>query len=218
MRVLTEPKNALVKQYQKLFEMEDAELEFTDDALTAIAAKAPTKDTGARGLRSIVEEVMLDIMFELPDQPKGSKYVIDEDVVHGRKQLFPVHGEQTLKSAVTVGQVSYNLPRQSLEWIGPQPGPELRLRSRAVFAFADVSRTIYSRDSSVTFALPLSSRIYIDGRVIPDLTMSLAAFALILIARVSPPPLPPKPPSTATSASPTRRMPGAWPARSRPTA
>ena len=67
-RVLTEPKNALVKQYQALFAMENAELGFTEAALRAIAERAMEKDTGARALRSIIEEVMLDIMFELPDQ------------------------------------------------------------------------------------------------------------------------------------------------------
>ena len=62
--------NALVKQYQKFFEMEGAELEFTPEALVEIAKKAKAKDTGARGLRSIVEEIMLDIMFELPDRAR----------------------------------------------------------------------------------------------------------------------------------------------------
>jgi ATP-dependent Clp protease ATP-binding subunit ClpX len=90
MRVLTEPKNALLKQYQTLFEMEECQLEFSDSALSAVAAKALDRGTGARGLRSIVEHVMTDIMFELPDQPKGSKYIIDEDIVHGRKPLFAV--------------------------------------------------------------------------------------------------------------------------------
>ncbi len=98
-RVLTEPKNALLKQYQTLFEMEDCHLEFSDSALSAIAGKALEKKTGARGLRSIVEGAMTDIMFELPDQPKGSKYVIDEDVVLKRKPLFPVVTEPVLKSA-----------------------------------------------------------------------------------------------------------------------
>jgi ATP-dependent Clp protease ATP-binding subunit ClpX len=97
-RVLTEPKNALLRQYQTLFEMEDCQLEFSDSALQAIAAKALDKGTGARGLRSIVEHTMTDIMFELPDQPKGSKYVIDEDIVHGRKPLFPIQ-EPMQKSA-----------------------------------------------------------------------------------------------------------------------
>src|SRR4051794_28559870 len=97
-RVLTEPKNALLKQYQTLFEMEDCQLEFSDSALHAIATKAIKKGTGARGLRSIVEHVMVDIMYELPDQPKGSKFVIDQDIVHGRKPLFTIQ-EPMQKSA-----------------------------------------------------------------------------------------------------------------------
>jgi len=97
-KVLTEPKNALLKQYQTLFEMEDCHLEFSESALQAIASKALNKGTGARGLRSIVEHVMVDIMFELPDQPKGTKYIIDQDVVLGRKQMFPVQ-EPMQKSA-----------------------------------------------------------------------------------------------------------------------
>ena len=88
-KVLTEPKNALIKQYKSLFEMEDSEVAFTDDALQAIAGKAREKGTGARGLRSIVEEVMLDIMYELPDQPKNSQFVIDEKVIGG-SSLFDV--------------------------------------------------------------------------------------------------------------------------------
>ena len=87
-RVLTEPKNALVKQYQTLFSMENAELHFTDDALKLIARKAHEKDVGARGLRAIIEEVMLDILYELPDQPPASKFVVTEDVVAGRQPLF----------------------------------------------------------------------------------------------------------------------------------
>jgi ATP-dependent Clp protease ATP-binding subunit ClpX len=97
-RVLTEPKNALLKQYQTLFEMEDCQLEFSESALHAIAGKALKKGTGARGLRSIVEHVMVDIMYELPDQPKGSKFVIDQDIVLGRRPLFPMQ-EPMQKSA-----------------------------------------------------------------------------------------------------------------------
>jgi len=89
-KVLTEPKNALIKQYQSLFEMENSELQFTDDALSAIAQRAMAKATGARGLRSIIEEVMLNIMYELPDQPKGTNYVVNEDVVEGREDLFAI--------------------------------------------------------------------------------------------------------------------------------
>jgi ATP-dependent Clp protease ATP-binding subunit ClpX len=89
-RVLCEPKNALVKQYRELFALEDAELEFTDEALRAVAERAQEKETGARGLRSIVEDVMLDILFDLPDQPPGSRYLINEEVVTGRQQLVPL--------------------------------------------------------------------------------------------------------------------------------
>ena len=87
-RVLTEPKNALTKQYERLFAMEEADLHFTPEALQAIAKKAQARETGARGLRSIIENVMLDIMFDLPDQPRGSRYVISEEVVAGQKPLF----------------------------------------------------------------------------------------------------------------------------------
>jgi ATP-dependent Clp protease ATP-binding subunit ClpX len=87
-RVLTEPKNALTKQYERLFSMEEANLTFTDEALKAIAKKARERETGARGLRSIIEQTMLDIMFDLPEQPRGSRYVITDDVVHGKKPLF----------------------------------------------------------------------------------------------------------------------------------
>lgn len=79
--VLTEPKNALVRQFQSLFEMEDCDLQFTEKALHKIAGQAMAKETGARGLRSILEQVMLDIMYDLPDKPKGSKIVIDEETV-----------------------------------------------------------------------------------------------------------------------------------------
>lgn len=88
MHVLTEPKNALVKQYRKLFEMEGAELEFTDAALLEIARIARSKDTGARGLRSVVESVMFEIMFELPERERGGRYVITPEVVRGEVKLF----------------------------------------------------------------------------------------------------------------------------------
>ena len=89
-RVLSEPKNALVKQYRELFAMENSELEFTERALRAVADRAQEKETGARGLRSIIEDVMLDILFELPDQPAGSKYRITDEVVFGHQRLFPL--------------------------------------------------------------------------------------------------------------------------------
>jgi ATP-dependent Clp protease ATP-binding subunit ClpX len=87
-RILTEPRNALVRQYQKLFEMEGAELEFHPQALHEIAKKAKERDTGARGLRSIVEEIMTDVMFELPEIEQKGKYTVTEDVVRGKAKMF----------------------------------------------------------------------------------------------------------------------------------
>ena len=88
-RVLTEPKNALVKQYQKLFSIEGSDLQFTEGALAAIAKRSKEKDTGARGLRSIIEDIMLDIMYDLPEH-QGARYVIDENIVLGRTRAFPI--------------------------------------------------------------------------------------------------------------------------------
>jgi ATP-dependent Clp protease ATP-binding subunit ClpX len=85
--ILTKPKNALVKQYQKFFEMENAELYFSDDALTALARKALKRDTGARALRAIAEELMVDLMYQLPEEPKPSKYLITRDIVEGKADL-----------------------------------------------------------------------------------------------------------------------------------
>ncbi|MGV3483872.1 MAG: ATP-dependent Clp protease ATP-binding subunit ClpX [Planctomycetaceae bacterium] len=95
-RVMTEPKNALVKQYQALFQMENCDLNFTPEALKTVAAKALDKGVGARGLRGILEEVMLDIMYELPDQAEGTSYTIDEAIVSGKRPLFQM---PTTKSA-----------------------------------------------------------------------------------------------------------------------
>ncbi len=86
--ILTKPKNALIKQYQKFFEMEDAELEFTDDGLHALAQKALKRDTGARALRSIAEQLMVDLMYLLPEEPKGAKYIISRDIVDGKADLL----------------------------------------------------------------------------------------------------------------------------------
>ena len=97
-RCLTEPKSALVRQYQTLFEMENCELSFTTESLVAIARRAMERGTGARGLRSIVEDVMLDVMFELPDQPEGSAFAVTEDVVEGRDKFFKLPEAKT-KSA-----------------------------------------------------------------------------------------------------------------------
>jgi len=80
-KILVEPRNALVKQYQKFFELENVELEFTDDALQAIAAQAILRATGARGLRAILEEVLLNVMYDLPSREDVERCVIDADVV-----------------------------------------------------------------------------------------------------------------------------------------
>ncbi|MEW6355215.1 MAG: ATP-dependent Clp protease ATP-binding subunit ClpX [Planctomycetota bacterium] len=87
-RILTEPRNALVKQYKKLFAMENAELEFTGDALVEISRRAMERDTGARALRAIVEDIMLDIMYALPSMPQGGRYVLTPEVVRGEQPLF----------------------------------------------------------------------------------------------------------------------------------
>lgn len=89
-QVLTEPKNALVKQFKALFGMEDCELHFTEAALQGIAKKALDKSVGARGLRGIVESVMLDVMFDLPEQPKGTVFTIDVDQSDGSLKSFKV--------------------------------------------------------------------------------------------------------------------------------
>ncbi len=101
-RILTEPRNALTRQYQKLFEMEGAGLEFTPEALREIAKKAKERDTGARGLRSIVEELMTDIMFELPDIEQKTTYTVTDAVVRGEALLFekkPPQPDKIQKSA-----------------------------------------------------------------------------------------------------------------------
>ncbi len=84
-RILVEPKNALVKQYKKLFEIDNVELEFSDEAIGAIVDKAIERKTGARGLRSIIEEIMTDIMFEIPSNPNIEKCIITEETVINKK-------------------------------------------------------------------------------------------------------------------------------------
>jgi ATP-dependent Clp protease ATP-binding subunit ClpX len=85
--ILTKPKKALIRQYQKFFEMENAELVFTDDALQALAREALKHDTGARALRSTSEELMIDLMYQLPEETKPAKYVITKDIVEGKTPL-----------------------------------------------------------------------------------------------------------------------------------
>jgi ATP-dependent Clp protease ATP-binding subunit ClpX len=89
-RILREPKNSLVRQYQTMFELEDVELQFTDDALTAVACEAEKRNVGARGLRIILEELMLDLMYTIPSQQDISECLITEDVVLNRAQPTPL--------------------------------------------------------------------------------------------------------------------------------
>ena len=101
MQILTEPKNALTKQYAKLFEMEGVDLEFRADALKSVAKRALERKTGARGLRSILEGVLLDTMYEIPSQSEVSKVVIDESVIEGKSKPLYIYenSEPTAKAA-----------------------------------------------------------------------------------------------------------------------
>ncbi len=94
MRVLIEPKNALTKQYKKLFGMDGVELTFTETALTAIARQAIKRKTGARGLRAILEQAMLDIMYEIPSQPNIREVVVSEEVIERREKPLVVYQEE----------------------------------------------------------------------------------------------------------------------------
>ncbi len=90
-KILTEPKNAITKQFKKLFDMEGVELEFRPDALSAIAKKALKRKTGARGLRTIVESVLLDTMYDLPSQENVSKVVVDESVIENKSEPYLIY-------------------------------------------------------------------------------------------------------------------------------
>ena len=100
--ILTEPKNALVKQYQRLFDIEDTELTFTPDALTAIAKRAIERKTGARGLRSIMEDILLDTMFELPGMDEVTEVVVNEEAVTTAAGPLMIYGD-TKKEPATAG-------------------------------------------------------------------------------------------------------------------
>ena len=97
-RILTEPKNAIVKQYQELFAMDGVSLEVTEEALDKIASKADERKIGARGLRSIIENFMKDIMFKVPDMPDVKKVVITPGVVDGIEEAV-VYGSKNKKIA-----------------------------------------------------------------------------------------------------------------------
>ncbi|NND41784.1 MAG: ATP-dependent Clp protease ATP-binding subunit ClpX, partial [Silicimonas sp.] len=97
--ILTEPKNALVKQYQRLFELEDTQLTFTEDALGAIAKKAILRKTGARGLRSIMEGILLDTMFDLPGLDSVEEVVVNEESVNSDAKPLMIHAESKKEEA-----------------------------------------------------------------------------------------------------------------------
>ena len=98
-RVLTEPKNALIKQYKKLFDLDEVKLTFTDDALRAIAMQAIDRKTGARGLRAILEDAMLDIMYDIPSEPDILEVVISEEVITRGESPRVVYQGETVKEA-----------------------------------------------------------------------------------------------------------------------
>ncbi len=98
-KILTEPKNALVKQYQKFFEYEQCQLEFAPAALRSLAEKAMERETGARGLRAVMEELMLEPMFELPDHGRTGKVSVTQAVVEGRTRLLPAKTRRRRESA-----------------------------------------------------------------------------------------------------------------------
>jgi ATP-dependent Clp protease ATP-binding subunit ClpX len=98
MQILTEPKNAVIKQYAKLLAMEGAELEVRPNALRAIARKAQVRKTGARGLRSILEAALIDTMFELPDTSNVAKVVVDESTIDEGKPPLLVYRDEAKKA------------------------------------------------------------------------------------------------------------------------
>jgi len=101
--ILTDPKNALVKQYQRLLEIEGVKLTFTADALVAIAKRAIKRKTGARGLRSIMEDILLDTMFELPGMDDVSEVVVNEEAVGPKGKPLLVHTDKKEKKPATAG-------------------------------------------------------------------------------------------------------------------
>lgn len=114
-KIATEPKNALVKQYQKLLEMDDVELEFNKEALEAIVDKAIERKTGARGLRSIIEEIMRDIMFEVPSTPNISKCIITKETVLDKKEPELIIEDKPEEEQPTKTKKNRHVPQNSKE-------------------------------------------------------------------------------------------------------
>ena len=113
-RILVEPKNSLIKQYKKLFEFDNVELEFTDDAIDAIVGKAIERNTGARGLRSIIEEIMTDIMFEIPSNRQIAKCTVNKDTVLNNSKPEVVIDETRVKKDTTK-KINKVKPKQKKE-------------------------------------------------------------------------------------------------------
>ena len=105
-RILTEPRNALVKQYQRLFELEGVSLQLADEALHAVADKALSRRTGARSLRSIMEKILLDTMFDLPGLQGVEKIVVNQEVVEGRAQPLYIYTKQKKNVGSSLGGVT----------------------------------------------------------------------------------------------------------------
>jgi ATP-dependent Clp protease ATP-binding subunit ClpX len=110
--ILTEPKNALSKQYRRLFEMEGADLEFREDALRAVARRAMERKTGARGLRTILEQVLLDTMYDLPSMKNVNKVVVDESVIEGHSGPYIVYKSEEARPTGT-GPAAIEEPRRA---------------------------------------------------------------------------------------------------------
>ena len=98
-RILLEPKNALTKQYKKLFEMEGVELDFRDDAIREIATRAIERKTGARGLRTILEKILLNTMYDLPSNKTAKKVVLDAAVISGENEPYIIHDNEGNKKS-----------------------------------------------------------------------------------------------------------------------
>lgn len=115
-KILTEPKNALIKQYKKLLEFDDVELEFEDEAISVIVDKAIERNTGARGLRSIIEEIMRDIMFDIPSNPKIEKCIITKDVVlEGAQPQVIINENKVAKKHIKKAKILTNHEEENKE-------------------------------------------------------------------------------------------------------
>ena len=112
-QILVEPKNSLVKQYKKLFEIDDVELVFNDEAIEEIVNKAQERKTGARGLRSIIEEIMTDIMFEIPSNPKIEKCIITKETVLNKKEPEIIINENKVKKNKNVKMKKIKTKKES---------------------------------------------------------------------------------------------------------